>query len=107
MRLADAGRADQTETLAGLGKLFGELARLLHRAQQFFVRIHDERFEIAPLVTRRNTSVVQQTRRKSFTPAIASDDTADAVGLNSLPAGIVAKRAGHVDREFGERESRL
>ena len=93
--LADPGRPDEAETLARFRKRLGELARLLHSAEKFFVRVGDKGFEIAPAIPRRNARIVKQPRSQSLAPAVTSDDPANAVGFNSFPAGIVAKNAGH------------
>ena len=96
MRLADARRSDQAQTLLGDGKFVGEAPRLSHRAEQLLVRVSDKGFEIAAAVARRNPRFVEQPRRQPFTPAVTSLDPATTVDFHRLPTGVVANRASHL-----------
>src|SRR5262249_28349287 len=94
--LADPGRADETEAflrVPAARKILGEARRTPDGRDQFFVRVGDEGVELARAIARRNARVLEQTRRRALTPAVAADDAADSIDRNGLPPGVVAALA--------------
>src|SRR5262249_24204305 len=77
--------------------MLGEGLRAPDGGDQPFVRVSDEGIEVAAAIARRNARVLEQTRRRPLTPAVAADDAADSIDGNGLPPCVVAALASHRD----------
>ena len=94
VRLADTRLTFEEQPLVDDRKALGELARSISGALERLV-VDGEVRDRAVLVALRHVRVGQPQLPDALAPAVAAHDAAHAIGIDGLPAGVVAKRARH------------